>query len=649
MSLEAELTALKTQSGDLPLAERAALACRLAKGLEKVGKYESACEALTEFWPDRDGSPRLKGLDVLQQAEVLLRIGAIAQWLGSTDQTTGGQETAKNILTRSIEIFEGLQESEKVAEARGDLALCYCREGAFDEARVQLRTALQILPERNNDLEAILLIRAGIIEERTRRLNDALKFYERAVPLVERSHDHAIKGSYHFAYGLVLKRLSTPENREDYLDRALIEYAASSFHYEQAGNELALARVELNLGCLFFKAGRYGQAHQHLNLARHLFLKLGDAATAAQVDDTRARTLLAQGHAAEAERIARHAVRVLERGGQQALLAEGLTTQAVALARLGNQGRAKALLERAIEVAETVGDLEGAGRAKLTILEEFGEKISAKELITIYRSAIDLLKSSQHPETGQRLINCADALFHTLEHLEVNAQKSEDLNWQGFSLKEHVKESERTVIERALRDAGGSVTKAAHLLGYKHHQSLISLINTRHKELLKARTTVRKRRRHLFSRSKSSKKKISDTSKHAPSQISILHVEDNKAVSGLIQDVLTAEGPHVDSCLNGAIALEILKSKTPYDLIIVDNDLPGLSGLELVLRLQAMPDRRQTPVIMLTGDDCEAEAWRAGVKAFLHRPEGIDELPATIERLLKQRKNRSGKLPSTGG
>jgi CheY-like chemotaxis protein/tetratricopeptide (TPR) repeat protein len=637
MNLEAQLTALKTENRNLPLSERATLSCHLAKQLEKIGKYELAYEALSEYWPDRDESPHVEGLDETQKAEVLLRIGALAQWLGSTDQTAGGQETAKNILTRSIEIFEGLQMSEKVSEARSDLALCYVREGAFDEARVQLQTALQILPERNDDLEAILLIRAGIIEERTRRLNDALKFYERAAPLVERSHDHAIKGSYHFAYGLVLKRLSTPENREDYLDRALIEYAASSFHYEQAGNELALARVELNLGCLFLKAERYRQAHEHLDIARQLFLRLKDAATAAQVDDTRARTLLAQGHAGEAERIARQAVRALEKGDQQALLAEGLTTHGIALARLGNHIRARATLERAIEVAETVGDLEGAGRAKLCIIEEFGDKISGKELITIYRSAIDLLKTSQDPGTGKRLITCADTLLETIDRLELQeSTKHEEPAWEGFSLRQHVKQSERTVIERALRDAGGSVTKAAHLLGFKHHQSLVSLLNTRHKELLKQRTRVRKRRRHLFSSpKKTAKRAIQEVTKPASSQISILHVEDNKAVTNLVQDVLGAEGLHVDACLNGTTALEILRSTTPYNLIIVDNDLPGLSGLELVLRLQAMPHRRQTPVVMLTADDCEAEAWRAGVKAFLKKPKQINELQSTIARLLK--------------
>jgi CheY-like chemotaxis protein/tetratricopeptide (TPR) repeat protein len=642
MNLEAQLAALKTENRNLPLTERATLSCRLAKQLEKVGKYEAAYEALNEFWPDRNESPKLDGLDDTQKAEVLLRVGAIAGWLGSTDQIAGGQETAKNILTSSIDIFEGLRKAERVSEARGDLALCYYREGSFDEARVQLRTALHILPDGNDDLEAILLIRAGIIEERTRRLNDAMQCYKRAAPLVERSLDHALKGSYHFEYGLVLKRLSAPENRGDYIDRALIEYAASSFHYEQAGNELALARVELNLGSLFFKVGRYGQANDHLNVARHLFLKLKDAATAAQVDDTRARTLLAQGHAAEAERIARHAVRVLERGGQQALLAEGLTTQGVALARVGNHLRARALLERAIEVAETVGDLEGAGRAKLSIIEEFGDKIPAKELITIYRSAIDLLKSSQHPETGQRLINCADALLETLGQLELQDEKAEEETWQGFSFKQHVKESERTVIERALRDAGGSVTKAAHLLGFKHHQSLISLINSRHKELLKSRSTVRKRRHHLFSPPKKTKTVLEEKTKPtATSQISILHVEDNKAVARLIQDTLSVEDMHVDSCLSGTTALEIIRSDAPYDLIIVDNDLPGLGGLELVLHIRSIPHRRNTPVIMLSGDDCAAAAWRAGVNDFLRKPEAVDQVASAIKRLLDQRKERS--------
>lgn len=637
MDLQSQLTALKTESSDLALPERADLSCRVAKQFEKAGEYEAAYEALNEFWPERDRPPKLEGLDERTQAALLLRVGTVAGWQGGADQTAGSQEMAKDLITKSIDILEGLGQSKEAAEARGDLALCYWREGAFDEARIHLANALSRLGEEDSERRAILLIRAGIIEERTRRLEDALRYYNEAAPLVERSEDHALKGSFHFEYGLILRRLSAPENREDYLDRALIEYAASSFHYEQAGNSRALARVETNLGYLFFTIGRYREAHEHLDRARYLFLNLKEVGTAAQVDDTRARTMLAEGHVAEAERLARFAVRVLERGDHQAYLAEVLTTQGVAIARLGNDKRAKALLERAIEVAETTGDPEGAGRAKLSIIEELEEKISAKELVSIYRSAVELLKHSQDPSTGKRLIACADKLLDTVRRLDGEDQESQQHTWEGFSLKEHVRNGERAVIERALRDAGGSVTRAARLLGFNHHQSLIHLINSRHKELLKTRSAVRKRRRHLFSSPrKIEKKAVAEKPKPATSEISILHVEDNKAVARLIQDTLGAEGMHVDSCIDGATALEVLKSDAPYDAIIVDNDLPGLSGLELVLRVRSMAHRRNTPIIMLSGDDCEKEAWRAGVSDFLRKPEAVDQVGSTISRLLDE-------------
>jgi hypothetical protein len=45
------------------------------------------------------------------------------------------------------------------------------------------------------------------------------------------------------------------------------------------------------------------------------------------------------------------------------------------------------------------------------------------------------------------------------------------------------------------------------LLGFRHHQSLIALINSRHRDLLGTRSAVRKRRRHLFSKPRRIKKK----------------------------------------------------------------------------------------------------------------------------------------------
>jgi DNA-binding NtrC family response regulator len=44
---------------------------------------------------------------------------------------------------------------------------------------------------------------------------------------------------------------------------------------------------------------------------------------------------------------------------------------------------------------------------------------------------------------------------------------------------------------------------------------------------------------------------------------------------------------------------------------------------------------------MLSGDDCEKEAWRAGVDAFLRKPEAIDQVSSTITRVLKEREEKS--------
>ena len=636
MKLETQLIALKKQGRDLTLSERAELSCRFAKQFEKAGEYEAACEALAEFWPHRHGPPDLEGLDRATTAEVLLRVGALAGWLGSTHQAEGSQESAKNLITESIEIFGALGQTQRIAEARGDLALCYWREGSFDEARINLANALSVVQEGNSGLKAILLIRAGIVEVWAQRLNEASRLYDEAAPLLEESDDDALKGAFHDELAVLFMRLSEGANSSDYVDRALIEYAAASFHFEQARHHHFQARVENNLGYLFFTLGRFKDAHVHLNGARRLFLELGDIGTAAQVDETRARTLVAEGRFVEAERVVRSSVKALEKGGEQGLLAEALTTHGVALARLLRTSQARLVLQRAIEVAETTGDLEGAGRAKLSIIEELSEQTSPPELASIYQSAADLLLHSQDPSSSKRSISCAGKVIEALAAAEHEDRRPNELSWEGFSFKREVLKCEKALIERGLEDAGGSVTKAARLLGMTH-QSLIYLIKIRHKSLLETRSVVRKRRRRIVADARSAKRKSpSDVPERDASQISILHVEDNEMVAKLVQETLGTEGMHVDSCASGTTAMKKLKSDARYDLIIVDNDLPGIGGLELIRRARGMGTRRRTPIIMLSGDDCETEAWRAGVGEFLRKPEDIEKVSLTVARLLEE-------------
>ncbi len=635
MNLQSQLAALQEQTQDLGLAERAALCCRVAKQLEKAGEYEPACEALGEFWPDRNGLPRLEGLEPDSAADVLLRVGVLAGWLGSANPTESSQETAKNLITRSLEIFDKLGRSDAVAEAHADLALCYWREGSFDEARINIARALSHLKDCDGDLRACVLIRAGMVELRAGRLNEALRLHNDAADLVEQSSESALKGAFHNQLATLYEHLGTKQGNDDCTDRALIEYAAASFHFEQSGNHRYRARVENNLGYLFSSIGRYKEAHTHLDRARHLFLDLKDVGTVAQVDDTRARTLLAEGNLREAERFARSAVSTLEKGDEQALLAEALTTHGIALARLGIHPRSRVLLQRAKEVAETAGDLEGAGRAHLSIIEEMGDQTSARELVSTYQSAADLLQRSQDPSVSKRLIACARKVIEALANSEAEHREMPEHSWEGFSFKQKILECERALIERALRDANGSVTRAARLLGFRHHQSLISLINSRHKELLKTRTAVRKRRRHIFSKARKIKYVPVRRLEAGSTQISILHAEDNKPIASLVNEMLVAEAWQVELCMDGDSALRKLTSDERIDLLLVDNELPGLSGLDLVKRVRKMTHRRRLPIVMLSGNDCETDAWRAGVDAFLKKPDQVNELPSTISRLLR--------------
>jgi tetratricopeptide (TPR) repeat protein len=300
--------------------QHAKLCCQLAKQLERAGEYETACEALSEYWPDREGPVSLDDLDLETGAELLLRAGTLTGWVGSASQAGGAQERAKNLISRSIEIFEQLGETARAAEARSDLALCYWREGAFDEARLMLTDAMSHLDENDEGARIITLIRRGMLEKASGRYGDALRILSETAPLVESVESHAIKGTFHNELATLLTRLGLAEGSESQIDRALVEYAAASFHFEQAGHLRFRACVENNLAYLLIRIGRYADAHTHLNSGRSLCLERGDVRLVAQFDDTRARALLEEGRLAEAEAFAQQAVATLEKGGEQSLV-----------------------------------------------------------------------------------------------------------------------------------------------------------------------------------------------------------------------------------------------------------------------------------------------------------------------------------------
>jgi len=609
--------------------ERALLRCRLAKQLEEVGNYEAAREAIGELWENIGEAPKIDKLDQRTVAEVLLRVGTLSGWIGSTRQIEGSQEVAKNLITQSITIFESLQEFKKLAEAEMEIALCYEREGAMDEARVMFAKALARLDDRDRDLKAVALIRSAVLEKLTNRLSEALHILTSGAPLFDASQNHTLKGRFHNEYANVLRRLGAIENRSDYIDKALIEYAAGSYHFGEAGHARYQACVENNLALLYLKLNRFAEAHEHLVNAQVLFTDLGDNVHLAQVAESMARVLLGEGAVKKAERSAQLAVQMLETGGEQSLLAEALTTHGIALFRLHNEDHARADFERAIEVAERAGDLETAGVAAVTLFEQLAEQLSDDELCEVLDRAHDLLKETRDTVTLNRLLDSACralSMIHTFRP-----------DWATFSLYQTLRRQEARYIQMALEDANGVISRAARLLGLGGHQTLHKILRNRHKNLRNVRAAI------IASGQATSldEDTVRDQDKTASEKslgIRILHVEDNKAVASVVKETLETQGWEVETCADGAVGLEKILSHDHYDLLLLDYDLPGVSGIELVRRARELAHRQDTPIIVLSAALGEAEAREAGANEFLHKPEDIRSLVEKITRLASSTK-----------
>jgi tetratricopeptide (TPR) repeat protein len=432
------------ENQNLSVDRRAEVYCEAARALEYKGEYEKAQKLLSDYWSRIGERPNVAGLDQITAADILLRSGVLTGFIGSKHEIAEAQETAKNLITESLTIFQLTKYPKKIAEAQTELALCYWREGELNEARDVLNDALSRLPT-DNEVKAKAVVRLAIVECEAANYAKAFRLLTKNARLFERINNETLKGAYHQILGTVLRHLWEAKKREDYIDRALIEYAEASYHFERAEHNCYLANVENQLGLVYFNINRCEEAHEHLDRSRRIHASLKDADVVAQVDETRASVFLKQGRLAEAERTARSAVQRQEKAGRHLLLAEALITHGRALARLQRHSEALSAFRRAFDLSERAGVARRSADATLAAFRELREYLTVTVEVRL-------------PDRSERL---------ALEH---------------------------NAIKNALEESEGSVTFAARSLGISF-QALTYMLNTRHKDLLKYRTPVRHRKR----------------------------------------------------------------------------------------------------------------------------------------------------------
>src|SRR5687767_9600285 len=129
-----------------------------------------------------------------------------------------------------------------------------------------------------------------------------------------------------------------------------------------------------------------------------------------------------------------------------------------------------------------------------------------------------------------------------------------------------------------------------------------------------------------------------------PSRGAILLADDEEKILKRLGRALREEGHEVVEAANGRDAQRLLGQR-PFDLMVVDNLMPGMTGLELVREVtQTMPAAERPQVLMMTAHatvESAIEAMKLGALDYLQKPFEVEELLALVRHALEHQRLRS--------
>lgn len=128
----------------------------------------------------------------------------------------------------------------------------------------------------------------------------------------------------------------------------------------------------------------------------------------------------------------------------------------------------------------------------------------------------------------------------------------------------------------------------------------------------------------------------------------ILIVDDDELIAQIATEALIDAGHACGWVPSGEAALDLLKTGKRPSLMLLDQSMPGMSGISLLRTLRGSPKYYDLPVIMFTsmnGRDAEARAIFAGAQDFIRKPFDRTVMISRVDRLLARRQAASDHKP----
>ena len=123
-----------------------------------------------------------------------------------------------------------------------------------------------------------------------------------------------------------------------------------------------------------------------------------------------------------------------------------------------------------------------------------------------------------------------------------------------------------------------------------------------------------------------------------PVESRVVLIDDDPAIHALVAAMLKPMGARIVSAMCGEEGLDAIRQQTP-DLVLLDNDMPGVRGIEVLERIKGDPSMSMVPVIIETGSESNSvlsACFAAGAVDYIRKPFTSAELRARVGSVLER-------------